>query len=320
MNAVAQLRGKHLVDHPMALDPTFPREGVGRHADAKVCFTARTGTGVSSVLMGLVYDVEGRWMERLHEARGDGLLNDHEPIPVLWRTPGDRRDDPRSACGLRELPHNRAVMNLNSRFFDSIRTRPGSRKAGLAAAAAMPHPCDHKGCRATGEFRAPMGRDREGHYFTFCLDHVREYNATYDYFNGMSDDAVAKYQKDSLVGHRPTWNMGVNRAAGPHTADEAHPDSLGIFRARARAWRSSEPSRPRYSQATTKALAALDLDEAADAAAVKSRYKYLVKQLHPDANGGDRTSEDKLREIIRAYNFLKTIKLTPAGKPAGSST
>ncbi len=205
-------------------------------------------------------------------------------------------------------------MNLNSHFFDSIRTKSGSRKAGLAAtSAAASQPCDHKGCRNTGQFRAPMGRDREGHYFSFCLDHVREYNATYDYFNGMSDDAVAKYQKESLVGHRPTWNMGVNRAAGPSDGGEAHPDSLGIFRARARAWRPTEPLRPRYSQATMKALTAMGLDESADAGAVKTRYKQLVKQLHPDANGGDRTSEDKLREIIRAYNFLKTIKLLAAG-------
>ena len=55
----------------------------------------------------------------------------------------------------------------------------------------------------------------------------------------------------------------------------------------------------------------MGLDDTADAAAVKARYKQLVKQLHPDANGGDRSSEDKLRDIIRAYNFLKTIKLTP---------
>ena len=208
-------------------------------------------------------------------------------------------------------------MNLNSRLFDSIRAAPGSRRMKPAAtvAGAAP-PCDHRGCLHPGEFRAPMGRDREGQYFCFCLDHVREYNSTYDYFNGMSDDAVAKYQKDSLVGHRPTWNMGLNRAAGPLDPDEAHPDSLGIFRARARAWRAAEPVGPRYSPATMKALATMGLDDKADAPAVKSRYKQLVKQLHPDANGGDRSSEDKLREIIRAYNFLKTIKLSPAAETA----
>lgn len=181
-------------------------------------------------------------------------------------------------------------------------------------------PCDHPGCVNAGEFRAPMGRAREGQYFSFCLEHVREYNATYDYFSGMSDDAVAKYQKEALVGHRPTWSMGVNRGAGESGAvDDLHPDSLGIFRARARTWRPDPAHKPRYSQATMRALGALGLDETADATRVKSRYKSLVKQLHPDANGGDRSNEEKLREIIRAYNFLKTIKLSAVVDPAGTA-
>ena len=212
-------------------------------------------------------------------------------------------------------------MNLNSHHFDRIRAKaPG--KTAKAAAVPSGVPCDHPGCALPGDYRAPQGRDREGQYFCFCIDHVREYNATYDYFSGMSDDAVAKYQKDAIVGHRPTWNMGVNRAAGdPGPADDLHPDSLGIFRARARRGqpgqghagqgRAEEPRRPRYSTATTRALTAMGLDDTADAAAVKARYKQLVKQLHPDANGGDRSNEDKLRDIIRAYNFLKTIRLSP---------
>ncbi len=207
-------------------------------------------------------------------------------------------------------------MNLNSRHFDRIRTKPVPKQAHEAAAT----PCDHPGCLNAGEFRAPMGRDREGSYFCFCLDHVREYNATYDYFSGMSDDAVAKYQKEALVGHRPTWNMGVNRMAGESASPDGHPDSLGIFRARARTWRPEAAHKPRYSQATMKALGALGLDETADASRVKSRYKTLVKQLHPDANGGDRSSEDKLREIIRAYNFLKTIKLSAVADVADTAT
>jgi DnaJ-class molecular chaperone len=40
---------------------------------------------------------------------------------------------------------------------------------------------------------------------------------------------------------------------------------------------------------------------------VKSKYKALVKQHHPDANGGDRSTEDRLIEIIKAYNYLKTV-------------
>ena len=64
-----------------------------------------------------------------------------------------------------------------------------------------------------------MGRGQEGNFFLFCIEHVREYNKSYNYFTGMTDDAVAKYHKDSLTGHRPTWKMGVN--GSPDEEDEA---------------------------------------------------------------------------------------------------
>ena len=198
-------------------------------------------------------------------------------------------------------------MNLNSPLFDRIRTK--------SKAAPAPEPvqqgCDHPGCAARGEFRAPMGRMREGQYFCFCLDHVREYNASYNYFTGMTDSDVAKYQKEAVIGHRPTWSMGVNRTARGFREDgeDAGPaDPLGMFRARKRQ-QSQEPRRRKYGLAATKALRTLDLDDTADAEKIKTRYKEWVKRLHPDANGGDRSMEDKLREIIQAYNYLRSAKL-----------
>ena len=66
---------------------------------------------------------------------------------------------------------------------------------------------------------------------------------------------------------------------------------------------------PRYNALALKALVALELDARANEAIIKARYKELVKRHHPDANGGDRSSEDKLREIIQAYNYLRANKL-----------
>ncbi len=203
-------------------------------------------------------------------------------------------------------------MNLNSRLFDSIRVKPATK-------AAAPEPnhvrCDFPGCSAIGEFRAPQGRDREGQFFCFCLDHVREYNASYNYFNGMTPDDVAVYQRDALTGHRPTWTMGSNRTAKGFREEgtvQGEADPLGMLRAKpaARSGRAArEPAKPRVGVAAIKALDQLGLDESAGAPTVKARYKDLVKRLHPDANGGDRSNEDRLREIIRAYNYLKSIKL-----------
>lgn len=202
-------------------------------------------------------------------------------------------------------------MNLNSRLFDSIRVKPDQRPA---PAPEEPR-CNFPGCNAIGQFRAPQGRDREGQFFCFCLDHVREYNASYNYFNGMSADDVAVYQRDALTGHRPTWTMGSNRAAKGfrEEGDKAGTsDPLGMFREGGEAQRGArrrEPPRPRVGIAAAKALDKLGLDETAGAPTVKARYKDLVKRLHPDANGGDRSNEDRLREIIRAYNYLKSVKL-----------
>jgi hypothetical protein len=197
-------------------------------------------------------------------------------------------------------------MNLNSPLFDGIRTqrepREEKRETGVK--------CDSPGCVAEGAFRAPMGRLREGQYFCFCLDHVREYNATYNYFNGMNDTDVARYVKDATVGHRPTWSMGTRRGqAGFREEGGPTADPLGMNRARYHRRPAQAKREPRYSPVTMRALEALGLDETVGPEAIRTRYKDLVKRHHPDANGGDRSREEKLREIIHAYKTLRAARL-----------
>ena len=198
-------------------------------------------------------------------------------------------------------------MNLKSPLFDKIRSKPVAEEV---RAESEPR-CQHKGCVRKGEFKAPMGRDHEGRFFQFCLDHVKEYNHSYNYFNGMSDDAVQAYQKDALTGHRPTWTAGVNGTVSP---GEAGIDAASLLRARIerlkRAREAADPSgRPRVGKLAKKSLDTLGLDESADKPTVRRRFKELAKRLHPDLNEGDRSREDKLRAIIDAYNYLKTVGL-----------
>ncbi len=203
-------------------------------------------------------------------------------------------------------------MNLNSSIFDRIRVKAQPEQAPREHAIS----CDHPGCSQAGGYRAPKGRNHEGQYFCFCLDHVRLYNQSYNYFNGMTDDAVARYQKDATIGHRPTWTMGAKRSEGGATADtdpEYFVDPFGVMRGRAEAARRKgarpEPQAPRVGVAAAKALDTLGLDDTATADSIRARYKELVKRLHPDANGGDRSREEKLREIIQAYKHLRTARL-----------
>src|ERR671922_28372 len=102
----------------------------------------------------------------------------------------------------------------SSKFFDSIRIKPNKLSAKQQAQAreesAM---CEWAGCQNKGPHRAPKGRENSREYWHFCLNHVREYNQSYNFFQGMNADAVARYQKDALTGHRPTWKMGANTSA-----------------------------------------------------------------------------------------------------------
>jgi hypothetical protein len=198
-------------------------------------------------------------------------------------------------------------MKLNSKLFDKIRIRPDE----AAAAREDFPPCEWPGCGEGAPHRAPKGRGQEGQYHRYCLDHVRLYNKSYNYFQGMKDDDIAAFQKADVTGHRPTWTMGVNRwggaQSGPSPADQPIHDPFGMFHgARADTRRVMEEPKRKVSAVTQRALDTLDLDVSADKPTIKARFKLLVKRHHPDANGGDRASEERLRQIIQAYNYLKT--------------
>ncbi len=199
-------------------------------------------------------------------------------------------------------------MSSDSPLFDSIRVKPDKDRRPRPHAPA----CDWPGCASPATHRAPKGRMREKEYWRFCLDHVREYNHSYNFFAGMSTEDIARYQKDAVTGHRPTWKMGMTGGRKGGRADPGGfyaDDPLGLFgevgagpdggrrRSEARTVRNAE----------RKALETLGLEADASAQEVKVRFKVLVKRHHPDANGGDRSSEDRLREIIQAYNYLKTV-------------
>ena len=195
-------------------------------------------------------------------------------------------------------------MKLDSKYFDRIRLRPDP----LASEKARAPDCAWEGCCAPGVHRAPRGRDQEGQYYHFCVDHVRLYNKSYNYFSGLNDTDIQRYLKDALTGHRPTWTMGASKAEGPMPAGgKARRWSArmpGSFRVFGDEKPAAEPRRrPRTLEA--KALQTLDLPENAAGETIRMRYKALVKQYHPDANGGDRGSEDRLREVIQAYKLLK---------------
>jgi curved DNA-binding protein CbpA len=158
----------------------------------------------------------------------------------------------------------------------------------------------------------------EGEYFKFCFDHVREYNKGFNYFSGLAEGDIARFQKEALTGHRPTWKMGVNKGAqaspdfSQKRSGRAGPngrmrDPYGMFKDGIDP--SDRPRTRKLKSLEAKAMETLGLDPSATGTMIKQRYKELVKRHHPDANGGDRASEDRFRDVIQAYRMLKQAGL-----------
>ncbi|SFP25702.1 DnaJ domain-containing protein [Mesorhizobium sp. NFR06] len=203
-------------------------------------------------------------------------------------------------------------MKAYPKYFEKIRIRP-EKDAELKSRAPV---CQWDGCKEAGTHRAPVGRLKEGEYFRFCFEHVREYNKGFNYFSGVSDSEIARFQKEALTGHRPTWRMGANVGGTRSAPDFAQQrsgragyynrmrDPFNLFSGGAR-----EPRERKAKPLEAKALETLGLDTKATGQDIKARYKELVKRHHPDANGGDRGSEDRFRDVLQAYRVLKQAGL-----------
>jgi hypothetical protein len=163
--------------------------------------------------------------------------------------------------------------------------------------------CAHPECSEKAEFRAPKSRETLEEFYWFCLEHVREYNAGWNYFAGMDDDAIERSVREDTVWRRPTWPLGVRPGAA------AFHDPLGILGPAAAVdpakARAGEVQRRAMTGAERQAMAELGLEPPVSREDVKTRYKILAKTLHPDANGGDKRAEERLKSVNHAYKTLR---------------
>jgi hypothetical protein len=172
--------------------------------------------------------------------------------------------------------------------------------AGPSAAATRL--CDHPGCTASGDFRAPRARDRLHVFYWFCLDHVRAYNAQWNYYAGMNAAEIEAELRADTVWQRPTWPLGarVGLRFGGRVRDFG---MFGFEEEEAGERRERAKKRPLTEQ--EQALAVFDLAPPFTLGGLKTRYKELVKLHHPDTHGGDKAAEERLKVINQAYSTLK---------------
>ena len=211
-------------------------------------------------------------------------------------------------------------MKLDSKLFDGVRIH--SRREVKAE---VVHPaCAWEGCEKPGIYKAPKGNRSEGEYHNFCLEHVRHYNTTFNFFSGMSaDDIEANVNASAATAGRPTFGLGPKPApkaranpTGPKVvrqprqsdASRRASDPLHVFAryARSQARNPQAEREIKLHELDRRALETLGIAGPPKSPEIKKAYKTLVKIHHPDANGGDKSSEERLRAIISAYTHLKT--------------
>lgn len=185
------------------------------------------------------------------------------------------------------------------------------RRGGSKATASEPETedvvCEHEGCDAPGEFKSPK---HGGGHHNFCQRHAAEYNKKWNFFDGMTESEAKAFANQASYGHRKTWKFGTGpvgeksklRSGDPRMWAASH----GVDEAALKASRK-QTGRTRLQ---VRALADLDLPEDANPVQIRERYSDYVKKFHPDANGGDRSSEHKLARVIKAFKTLKAAGLT----------
>ena len=294
MDALDQKPGERLVDQPLTRYTVQSVEGGGRHLHREMALAARIMPSMATMRVAVVGDDEpcrGQGgFEASRDLGGDGA--------------GGRAGHP---------PYiERFARNSGSILADGDR-RAGPRFHGRVETGRI---CEHPGCDQPGEFRAPGGHGRRGDepptWRYFCLDHVREFNTRYNFFQGMDADEIAAQQRPYAGWERETRafsHIGADRP--PKWSDFTDPlDAIGArFRQRMAEAQAEQAARTdgrplgREDRASLKVLG-LGIDS--DRRALRARYAELVRQYHPDRNGGDRSHEKALQDVIAAYTQLKS--------------
>lgn len=188
--------------------------------------------------------------------------------------------------------------------------QPHDRFHGRVRGAAKP--CAHAGCTEPGEFRAPDPEgplatpNGPGSYRYLCLDHVREFNSGYNWFDGMSAEEILDAQSPLNIWPSETRAF---RSLGSVDSPPKWADFKDPLDAISTRFRDRMP-KPRadghvLSPEDRRALKTLGLGEDADRRALRSAYSVKVRAYHPDKNGGNRSYEKALQDVIAAYTHLK---------------
>ncbi|MBN34967.1 MAG: molecular chaperone DnaJ [Rhodospirillaceae bacterium] len=173
--------------------------------------------------------------------------------------------------------------------------------------------CAWEGCNQPGEHRAPLSRHQIGEFQYLCIDHVRVFNQSWNYFEGWDQEEIEAYQHADLTWHRQTWKPDErlirSRSFREAFLNDDFKDPFGFMNDEAEGGGSKQDRSASREDAGTmaeerRAFQLLKLKPDASKTTIKQRFKDEVKACHPDLNGGDKEAEERLRDVIWAYQRL----------------
>ncbi|MGH1465214.1 MAG: J domain-containing protein [Cognatishimia sp.] len=163
--------------------------------------------------------------------------------------------------------------------------------------------CEMDGCTESGKFRAPKAPDVLDEFRWFCKDHVREYNAKWSFFDGKTEAETNAQKSKDKVWERETKRMGDPEARAWARLGIEDPHQVLGGNATQNPGRGSVGRR--LPPTERRAMDILEADDNWSKAEIRKAYKKLIKVLHPDMNGGDRSQEEQLQEVVWAWEQIK---------------
>lgn len=202
---------------------------------------------------------------------------------------------------------NRPPFEFDIRVSADKKRRKAGRRGMSGAFDTAGRQCDFPDCDQAGSYRAPRSPERLDEFFWFCKDHVREYNLKWNFFQGTTDEEFQKFlDKDRLWGRQTTpFSQRPDEGRAWQRLGVEDPLSILGDKATQNPGKNANTATRKLPSTERKALEILDARDTWTRTEIRKQYKSLVKDLHPDMNGGDRSDEDRLQEVVWAWDQIK---------------
>lgn len=182
---------------------------------------------------------------------------------------------------------------------------PRGRRGMSGASETSTRQCDHEGCEEAGKYRAPKAPDVLDDFFWFCQQHVREYNQKWNFFDGTTEAEINAQQSKDKVWERQTKPMGDPEARAWARLGIEDPHQVLGANATRNPGRGGAGGGRKLPPTEKRAIEILEADDGWTKTEIRKAYKKLIKVLHPDMNGGDRSQEEQLQLVVWAWDQIK---------------